>query len=208
MVKDNRLNEVEIVAIDKQEKKVKIHCTGFSEEFEEWRYYQEGQEEVTFPLVRLEKTYTPKETSLEDRIQNFHERLHHEIKRKLWSGRRDDPDIRIEINVDADVFDGGLGQIVRGIQIRGRKVYSINDNSNLDHLLGLKWNERVFNENGDFAYVVKGTVKYWLTKKNPIIEFKYMGGKFVRSEIEGLHILVFTFVRGDGNRRQYISGIF
>ena len=208
MVKDNRLYEVEIVAIDKQEKKVKIHFTGFSEEFDEWRYYQEGQEEVTFPLVRLEKTYTPKETSLEDRIQIFHERVYHEIKRKLWSGRRDDPDIRIEINVDADVFDGGLGQIVRGIQIRGRKVYSINDNSNLDHLLGLKWNERVFNENGDFAYVVKGTVKYWLTKKNPIIEFKYMGGKFVRSEIEGLHILVFTFVRGDGNRRQYISGIF
>ena len=35
MVKENRLNEVEIVAIDEQEKKVKIHCTGFSEEFEE-----------------------------------------------------------------------------------------------------------------------------------------------------------------------------
>ena len=107
MVKDNRLYEVEIVAVDKQEKKVKIHFTGFS-----WRYCQEGQEEVTFPLVRLEKTYTPKETSLEDRIQIFHERVYHEIKRKLWSGRRDDPDIRIEINVDADVF-GGLGQIVR-----------------------------------------------------------------------------------------------
>ena len=110
--------------------------------------------------------------------------------------------------MDADVFDRRLGQIVRGIQIRGRKVYNINDNSSLDHLLGLKWNERVFNENVGSAYVVNLTVKYWLTKKKPIIEFKYMGGKFVRSEIEGLHILVFTFVRGDGNRRQYINEHF
>ena len=134
--------------------------------------------------------------------------MYHEIKRKLWSGTRDDPDIRIEINVNADVFDRRLGQIVRGILISGRKVYSINENSSLDHLLGLKWNERVFNENVGFAYVVNLTVKYWLTKKKPIIEFKYMGGKFVRSEIEGLHILVFTFVRGDGNRRQYINEHF
>ena len=30
----------------------------------------------------------------------------------------------------------------------------------------------------------------------------------MRSAIEGLHMLVFTFVRGDGNKRQYISGNF
>ena len=37
-------------------------------------------------------------------------------------------------------------------------------------------------ENGDFAYVVPGTLRFWLTKRNPI--FKLIGDKYVRSEIE------------------------
>ena len=58
-----------------------------------------------FPSERLEKTYIPGEMSLEDRTNVFHGHVYQEIKRKLWSGRRDDPDIRIEVNVDPDVFD-------------------------------------------------------------------------------------------------------
>ena len=58
------------------------------------------------------------------------------------------------------------------------------------------------------TYVVNGTVKYWLTKRNSIIEFKYIRGKFVQSEIEGLYALVLTFVRGDSNKRRYISRTF
>lgn len=73
---------------------------------------------------------------------------------------------------------------------------------------GLKWNEKIFNENGDFAYVVNGTVQYWFNKRNPIMEVKYIGGEFVQSEIEGLYALVLTFVRGDGNKRQCISRTF
>ena len=98
--------------------------------------------------------------------------------------------------------------MVKGVRSRGKIVYSIRDNSDLDNFLGVKWNERVFNEIGDFAYVVDGTVRYWLTRKIPIVEFKYKGDTFVKSEIEGLHLLVFTFVRGDGNKAQYISGNF
>ena len=203
--KDNKLYEIEIVAIDKQKKKVKIHYKGYSEEADEWR---DCQDENMFLFERLEKTYIPGEISLEDRTNVFHGHVYQEIKRKLWSGRRDDPDIRIEVNVDPDVFDRGLGKVVKGIQIRGKKVHTIKDNAELDHILGLRWNDRIFNGNGDFAYVVNGTVKYWLSKRNPIMEFKYIGGKFVRSEIEGLYALVLTFVRGDGNKRQYISRAF
>ena len=79
----------------------------------------------------------------------------------MWSGWRDDPEIRIEANVDPDVFDRGVGKVVKGIQIRGKKVHTIKDNAELDHILGLRWNERIFNENGEYAYVVNGTVKYW-----------------------------------------------
>lgn len=42
-------------------------------------------------------------------------------------------------------------------------------------------------------------------EKNHIIEYKLIGGKYVKSEIEDGHQLVFTFVRGDGNRRQYMT---
>ena len=102
--------------IDKQKKKVKIHYEGYSEEADEWR---DCQDENMFPFERLEKTYIPGEISLEDRTNVLHGHVYQEIKRKLWSGRRDDPDIRIEVNVDPDVFDRGLSKVVKGIQIRG-----------------------------------------------------------------------------------------
>lgn len=89
------------------------------------------------------------------------------IKCKLWSRQRDDPEVVVEgYNVDFDVFHRGLGRVVKRIQNRGKEVYVITDNHDLDELLGLKWNERIFYENGDFAYVMNGTVRYWLTKWN------------------------------------------
>ena len=113
---DNKLYEIEIVAIDKQKKKVKNHCKGYSEEADEWR---DCQDENMFPFERLEKRYIPAEISLEDRTNIFHGYVYQEIKRKLWSGRRDDHDIKIEVNVDPDIFDRGLSKVVKGIQIRG-----------------------------------------------------------------------------------------
>ena len=98
--RDNKLYEIEIVAIDKQKKRVKIHYKGYSEEADEWR---DCQDENMFLFERLEKTYIPGEISLEDRTNVFHGHVYQEIKRKLWSGRRDDPDIGIEVNVDLKV---------------------------------------------------------------------------------------------------------
>lgn len=37
----------------------------------------------------------------------------------------------------------------------------------------------------------------------PIEEYKYIGDKYVKSEIEDSCFAVFTFIRGDGNKRQY-----
>ena len=80
---------------------MKIHYKGYGEEADEWR---DCREENMFPFERLEKVFIPGEMSLEDRTNIYHESVYQEIKRKLWSGRRDDPDIRIEINVDYDMF--------------------------------------------------------------------------------------------------------
>ena len=192
--------------VDKEKKKVKIHFKGYSNDTDEWRDY--GEESNILPFERLERAYIPDEVSLEDRTNSFHGQLYREIKRKLWSSRREDPDVRIEVNVDPDVFSAGLGRVVKPIHYRGKEVYSIKENNCLNGLLGLKWNERILNQNSDFSYVVKGTVKYWLSQRNSIVEYKYIGGKYVKSEIEDSHFVVFSFVRGDGNRGQYLCGNF
>ena len=62
------------------------------------------------------------------------------------AGRRDDPDIRNELNMDPEVFDQEFGLVVKPCyQIRERSIsnHMMND---FDNLLGLKWNERILNE--------------------------------------------------------------
>lgn len=145
----------------------------------------------------------PTDDSLSDRLQAFYERVYREIKRKLYSGRREDPEIRIEIPVDKDVFNESLGRITSKSYQKNKLIYKVLSNETPNCYVGTKWNERIMNENGDFAYVVPGTLRFWLTKRNPIVEFKLIGDKYVRSEIEDGHQVVFTFVRGDGDRHGY-----
>jgi len=74
--------------------------------------------------------------------------------------------------VDPDVLSAGLGRVVKLIHYRGKEVYSIKENNCLNGLLGLKWNERILNQNGVFSYVVKGTVKYWLSHRQPKLRLR------------------------------------
>ena len=99
---------------------MKIHFVGFSEEFDEWRDY--GCERDYFPFVRLEKMFLPNGESMEDRKNIFHGQLYRVMKRKLWSGRMDDPEVRIDMNVDPDVFSLGLGQVTLGTSQPGKHV--------------------------------------------------------------------------------------
>ena len=94
---DRDLYDVEVVEVDTTQKRLKIHFVGFSHEYDEWRDYD--SESNYFPFVRLEKMFFPKESSLEDRSNIFHVELYRCIKRKLWSGRKDDHEVRIELNV-------------------------------------------------------------------------------------------------------------
>ena len=67
---------------------------------------------------------------------------------------------------------------------RGKNVYRIDSNEALKHSLGIKWDERIFNKSGDFAFVIAKTLRFWLSRKTAIQEFKVIGGKYIRSEIE------------------------
>lgn len=124
----------------------------------------------------------------------------------MYSSRKEDPDIRIELPLEQDVFEAGLGlsASIKRVE-RNKEVYRLHSCSELDNCLGAKWDERIMNQNGDFAYVLTNTVRFWLIRKAPITEYKLIGGKYFRSEIEDKMQLVFTFVRGDGNRFEYQS---
>ena len=111
-----------------------------------------------FPFLRAERLFVPTDESIEDRTQSFYGQISREIKRKLWSGHREDPEIRIDINVDHDVFMRGLGNIP-GFMERGRMVFRVEKNRVLDLLFGQKWDERILNLNGDFAYVMERNCK-------------------------------------------------
>ena len=91
----------------------------------------------------------PTDVSLEERIQCFHERLKREIKRKLFSGSKDD----LEIAVDEDVFNEGIGSVAAASVTyqRNKAIYQVHNHEVQDRYVGLKWYERIINENGDFA---------------------------------------------------------
>ena len=191
-----------VTDVDKVGKRVKIHYVGYSERYDEWRACESEDNNL---FQGMELLSSPSSSSLDDRLELIHGELYREIKRKLYSGRKDDPSTRVEVRIDQDVFNGGLALAGKAKTERGKVVYSIDSNQTLNHLLGLKWDERIFNENGDFAFVIEGTVRFWLARRNPIQEFKVIGGKYIKSEIEDNFYLTFTFVRGDGNRHNYAT---
>ena len=199
--KDKNLYEVEIKDVDKERNLVRIHYKGYSEKFDEWRPFGEGQESY-FPFVRLERMPFADSDSLDERSELFKHKPCTEVKRKLYSGRRDD--VNVEVDVGQDVFMHVLGNFLQGIKEKGRTVYHLPSNRLLDAVLGLKWDERIFNTNGDFAYVIEKTTAFWLSKKSSVVEYKKLGdGKYIKSEIEDTPQVIFTFVRGDGNKIQY-----
>ena len=55
---------------------------------------------ISYHFSVLKKIYVPDEESIEDRKQMFHCNSYRAIKRKLWSGRKEDPEVRIELPVN------------------------------------------------------------------------------------------------------------
>lgn len=91
----------------------------------------------------------------------------------------------------------------------GVPTYTIDHYSDLDELLGNQWHIRVLirvlNVNGDFSYVILGTVSFHLTRGRPLSEYEVVRNadgtyKFQEVFLEQNSYLVFNFVRGDGTK--------
>ena len=95
---DSDFYDVGVIELDTTRKQLKIHFAGISHGYDEWRDYD--NERNYFPFVRLQKMFFPAEGPLVERGYIFRRRLYRYIKTKLWSGRTDDPEVRIELNVE------------------------------------------------------------------------------------------------------------
>ena len=103
---DRKLNPVVVTDVDKIGKRMKIQYVGYSERYDEWRPYD--IEDSNPPFQRIESLRILSSTSFEDRTELVHGELNLAIKRKLYSGRKDNSATCVEIRIDKDVLDEGL----------------------------------------------------------------------------------------------------
>ena len=197
--KDKNFYEAEIKEIDADNNKVLVHFTGYPSKYDEWK--EIGDE---FPVVKVEKYHLPDSSTVEERAMHVFRNLYCEVKKKLRSDRKDDPNVRVEINIDNDIFDLYLANLGENASKTGNtKRRNIVLNSELDDVLGRNWYVRVKNALGDFGAVIEGTVQYWLTEREPLSDYFSIGNKFFPYKIEQCPRLAFTFLRENGNAREY-----
>lgn len=128
---------------------------------------------------------------------HLHSELAYRVMMALNSSTRSDPDIRIELPFDYYLFCGGLRQAGYLIK-KNDEVYGIKRYSTLSPMLGEQWHLRVLNRQKDFCYAMLETVQFYLYRREPIItSFEPL------RTMDGGHMLVFKFVRGDGVQRHY-----
>ena len=133
--RDNKFYDIEIEEIDNKNKKMKLYFKGYSTRYDEWRDLEDTSTR-NFPVVMLKKLEKSSEETLSECSRKLHTTLYLEIKRKLQSVGRDDPEVRLEIPIEEDVFDNLLGKLGNIVTRRGKTVHQTTDNSILSELLG------------------------------------------------------------------------
>ena len=131
----------------------------------------------------------------------FSQELYREVKRNLRPGHKGNPEVRFEIKIDEDVYDiicmYGIDSKARGTKF----VTGLQNNREFDSYLGKRRDRRIINKQG----VANGSVKFWKLQRQTIKDYFEFGGKFFPYEIEQKPLLMLTFIRLTGNKRQYIE---
>ena len=191
----DRLYEIEI--IEEEGTQVKVHYTGYSSEYDEWKEKND--------VVFSKPVFPP--TNTEQPISPLTE-LACTIKKKLLPSRSEDPEVRIQLPCDSSSF-----QLIRdrGILISGppdNGKYSIRSYRDLEDVLGDNWHYRISNPIGDFSYVILETLTLHMCKSRPILEYEAeqdADGSTLRFHpvfIEQSSSIVVNFVRGDSNQKK------
>ena len=194
----NKLYEIEIMEEDGAN--VKVHYSGYASIYDEWKPKHE--------VVLMKPDYSD---SVESEWSPLTE-LACSIKKRLLPSRSEDPEIRIQVPCDHASFQLLQSKAVpiRGCT-RGQGSYTINTHKDLNDLLGPRWYIRIVNPVGDFSYVILKTIRFSLTRGRPILEYEVLRKDdkldFTPVYIEQSHYLIFTFVRGDGNKKDLLNFI-
>lgn len=185
-----KLFPVTIVEEDDSTRRYKVHYVGYSSCYDEWKDCEE--------LVNIEDTPRDASQCILEPFSLYKE-LAHRIKASLNNVRKESPTIKIEMPFDHVTFDGGLQMCgIKKHLIRGTQRYSITSFKDLNRLLGSDWHVRGINKNGDFCYAILRTVEFYLYHRRPLKEYISKNGQPVEILRERGHVLVFSFVRGDG----------
>ena len=123
----------------------------------------------------------------------FFQKLKTAIKEALHGQRKIDSKVNIELQIPKALFEE--------LSCLGRKTkksfYELQSLADLSGLLGEDWHWRIFNHQGDFAFVTPGTVTFWQKERKPLEQYRANGTlEFIH---RGFHFHV-QFVRGIGNR--------
>ena len=70
----------------------------------------------------------------------------------MYLGRRKDPEVQIEVPYDEDVFSRTVAMVALKSSERNKVIYRLHSNEKLDECIGLKWNKRFRNKNGNVAF--------------------------------------------------------
>ena len=161
---------------------MKIHYSGYSSEYDEWR----DKEDIVEPAEP--ERYCP---------YDHHQQLVYAIKSSLYSGRDQDPAVRLEVPFDKLIYQRGMmtaGKLLK--VIRGEEHYGIAKHQDLVPYLGKHWFIRGINAHLDFCAILADTVVFHLHKKAPILD--HLRGE----SVDGGYVLIFRFVRFDGVKDQ------
>ena len=195
----DKLYPVEVVERDPNDaNRVMIRYIGYSTIYDEWRNCSE-----IIDLTRPDQLPTLTSSlgfSLYDRLAS-------KIKNSLRSSRKSNPVVRIDMDFDYEIYNRDMKTLGQLKEMKGGdEVYSIVHYGDLDTVLGPKWFIRGLNDAGDFCYTILNTVRFYLRKKLPLIDYQPQeDGKIRKMVYSQGYSLVFTFVRGDGVSSDYMK---
>ena len=182
-----RKNLYDVEVIEEDGAKVKIHYIGYSTKYDEWK----SRDEVILKKPRMATDFHPLTE------------LACQIKKRLLPSRHQDPSIRIQVPGTREAFT----QLAAASIPKEGDKYTISSYADLEPILGEKWFLRIANKNRDFSYVILSTVEHHLTTPRSLLEYEPVRAEdgtisFEPVYLEQCYSIVFTFVRGDGNRKQ------
>ncbi|XP_021352102.1 uncharacterized protein LOC110466641 isoform X3 [Mizuhopecten yessoensis] len=174
---------IEVVDDDKYKDMVKVHYIGWHHRYDEY-------------IKKSAVKSTPLHHSTQ--IQS----LKINIKESLSPGRSDSKIILHQYMTSEEFIPleccGTLHKATRT-----RKVYRIAKRQDLERLLGVGFDYRILNEQGDSFFIDTSTIRYWLGQRKALKDFLLFPDHVEEDYMNRGSQLTFSFVKKPGNKNMF-----